>query len=225
MNIDDVTALEIPEGSIMEAMYDHQMSLMEKYDEIETRNGFEVPKKPWHPDDPKVQARLKDLFWRFTEELAESMEHIHEIELYGNWTERWSEDAKLRHLFEEMADALHFLIEASIMGGIEWSDIKGWDDRSREGIYYPDADINPICIRDQIAKVVIQLGLAANTLKNKPWKSTHMETDKKRFKKFMLSTWMRFIELWHMFGCDLTQIWQLYSRKKQVNEFRQGSNY
>lgn len=226
MNIDDVKDADIetpPVGRIMSAIYEHQHALAVRYGPIERRNGFYCPEVDSRPsiDDPQYQSYLKGMFWRATEEICEALETFPDIA--GGWKTRWETDADLRHFFEELADALHFLTEASILVGFPsarveqmWAD----DRRFRNTVLIDESTVRLRCFN-----IIFEMGLAANTLKNKPWKSTHMQTDQAKFDIRLAGAWLNFIKLWSSLGCSEGDVYRLYMKKMRVNQFRQESNY
>jgi len=222
MNIDDVAmdSIVMPKTTVVAAIFEHQHDLTMKYKDIEKKNGANFPVPPWNIDDKFVQWRLKDLFWRVTEELAEALDGGG-FRGMANWEKRWNDDADVRHFFEELADALHFLVEASLVGGLEPVDIQEyWEADIDAGGSTSSSDIQKSC-----ADIVWAIGLAANCLKNKPWKLTQMPTDKPAFNRHMMDAWCEFIDLWEGLGCSQEFVYKLYFRKNAVNQFRQRSNY
>ena len=224
MNIDDVTdQVEIP-GNPVIRIFALQRVLQSKYHHIEVANGINYPLAPWNIDDSAVQYILKDIFWRTTEELCEAMEVIPSDSDFANWKARWGVNSDLRHFFEELADALHFLVEASIIAEMNENEI--------EIAICPILD-EPVVFncnddfdaRLLVAEVIFSLGLAANTLKNKPWKQTQMPTDKDRFQAKLLTAWQDFATMWNEMGFSLADIFILYTRKHTVNTWRQETNY
>lgn len=232
VNIDDITDVQVPKQDLVPEIFKHQHELMVKYGEIERRNGANFPTPPWNVNDKFVQWHLKDLFWRVTEELAEALDGGGFDGMLG-WRDRW-EQTDVRHFFEELADALHFLVEASLMAdlkpvGVEtlWDDI--WAQVSKNRITLPPEKVDEMTsaanIEGWCAQIVWALGLTANTLKNKPWKQTMMPTDLPAFLRNLVEAWEAFIGLWCDLGCSKQDVYALYFRKKKVNEFRQRSNY
>jgi hypothetical protein len=220
----------------LSAIFHRQRSLMEKYELIEEKNGLLQTKDiPINLHDKMGQARLKDFAWRITEELAEAMEAalIH--------------PELVDHMQEEVADALHFLTEFTILAGVtpeelftminggnhvlveqkdmldhlfHWSELNLRNHRTL--LNYPSAlDL----IRVRTAKFTQNLGCTCNTLKNKPWKNTHMLTDINLFKKHLCATWEEFIYLCLAYDIDCARLSDLYFKKNQVNQFRIRSNY
>jgi hypothetical protein len=243
LNIDDVKQVEEVKGTmnVVHSMFDKQRQLFEKYFSIETRNGFYKPevgfvcsqpgpklpkvqtsnstKRP-HIDDSKFQHWVKDMLWRATEEIAEAMEVF--PDLTGDYIKRWDEDASLRHFFEELADALHFLIEVSLVVGVDQLGLATtWDRVTCQIERYPGEEE----IRDKVLDVIVGFGLVGNTLKNKPWKSSHMPTDELKFKRRLDEAWIKFFELWARLGMQSHDVYALYFKKNAVNQFRQDSNY
>lgn len=228
INIDDVTKrIKVPKGPILITIFNHQKELMKKYDEIETSNGYEIPKPPYSIEDTKVQQRIKDMFWRMTEELSEAVETFPgQIELL-NWKEYWATSTDIRHFFEELADALHFLVEASIIARVNPYTIQLKFSSELNNI--PPSGFSPYEIREavivKISDTIFHMGYAANTLKNKPWKLTQMSTDITKFKKQLIQAWEMFILMWRYLSCDEKQIYLFYIKKNLVNKWRQETNY
>ena len=70
------------------------------------------------------------------------------------------------------------------------------------------------------------IGDAMNKLKNKPWKQTHMVTDKEAFKGCLLCAWLGFFRVLHnVFDLSAKDIFTLYFKKSEVNKFRIKSQY
>ena len=226
VNIDDIKNVDLPEdGNVIKAIFEKQEILMAKYEPMEEKNGAIVPHRPWKIDDKFVQMRLKDMFWRFTEEICEALEFDHLLN-FDNWKKRWEEDHQIRHFFEEMVDALHFLTEASIIANL---DIEYLEHRYKAIMStYPNftaEEITTESIREHCMAIIGEMGLAANTLKNKPWKNTHMSTDENKFKQLLQNTWNEYLTLMADLGMGPKELYILYVKKNEVNKFRQRSNY
>lgn len=80
-------------------------------------------------------------------------------------------------------------------------------------------------IKDFMWRITEELGEAANTLKNKPWKNTHMLVDETHFLEEIVDAMHFFIELLIMIGFTPETAATMYLDKNAVNHFRQGSNY
>lgn len=231
MNIDDVKKVDIPEsGKLLPSIFAHQRVLMEKYHDIEVSNGANSPEPPWNIDDKLVQWRLKDLFWRTTEEIAEAHE-CKPARIPPQPMQVWDSDTNLRHFFEELIDSLHFLVEASIVAGMPFHNDDSW----HRSILIIRAHQRRAKIKDCIDTVgcttmmtfnfIAHMGLAANCLKNKPWKQTQMLTDKDKFNTHLAGAWHSFFRMWYEYGMSLQDMYVIYAKKARVNEFRQRSQY
>jgi len=223
MNVNDFTADKI-EGDRLVAIFEKQRALMEKYEEIEAQNGLlQTPDIPVDIHDRKGQARLKDFAWRMTEELGEALEAL-VIHLDVN-----------DHYDEEVADALHFLTEFTILAGMSpeqvVSDINNPGNDLLEQLYYyvefggTKTDRNYDSLVYRTGRVVEAMALTCNTLKNKPWKQSHMLTDIKKFQNNLRKVWIEFIRLCVVANISPERITDLYFRKNKVNRFRQESKY
>lgn len=115
MNTKDVKGPEAVSGCRLKLIFDHQRELMEKYHEIEKRNGLlQTEEVPVDLDDSRGQARLKDFAWRVTEELGEAMNCLK--------NKPWKQTHILTdtdHYEEEISDAFHFFIELCLLSGID----------------------------------------------------------------------------------------------------------
>lgn len=223
MNIDDVAINSVP-GNIMEAIKVHRDHVRVKYDQIEARNGAPIPQAPYHIDNAIVQMRIKDLFWRCTEELAEAVECLPKAGLPENWAENWGQlHPDIRHFYEEVADAFHFFAEAAIVGDAYLSH----DDMMRANIRAgtPEGDCSASEIKETMLSLIVALGLSANCLKNKPWKQTQMMTDRNKFTQCVAEAWKEFGALIGHMNFGLPDFYVLAMKKGEVNKFRQRSNY
>jgi len=218
VNINDVKLedLHLGRGDKLDQIFQRQFELMQKYHGIEEANGLLVsPDVPVNLHDSKGQFRLKDFAWRITEELGEALEAF---EKHPGIRE---------HYDEEIADALHFLVEFTILAGVtverfdsEYDKLdilfdENWVATSRQ---------HSSLYRD-MGRTVGALAVACNCLKNKPWKNTQMMTDVDYFTKKVLEVWDRFAELCQRSGLNSAKMFDLYFRKSEVNKFRQRSNY
>ena len=203
MNITDKDdVIDFP-SDIWGSIYNHQSELMNKYRNIEEQNGFKEIEIPIRINDPFAQAKIKDFFWRTTEELMEAKE-------------AFNNDEDL-HFKEELADALHFLTEAYVMMDLR--------DQYPIGIRQAEnfSHLNFESISELFLYPIYHMGLAANCLKNKPWKSTHVPTDIQKFISHLNDAMESLINLFDR--CTEKEVYNLYFKKNQVNQDRIKSNY
>jgi len=233
MNIDDVKGEAAGKTPLetLKMMFARQRELMVEYGDIERKNGANVPFVEFDSiQDAKRQWRIKEDFWRTTEEIAEAWEHFNETVNNGEtnplveWRKVWDDRADVRHVFEELADAFHFFIEATIHSG-ECPESLGLGDvyeEAKEGVM---SSVNPTWARQFSHYFIESMGLAANELKNKPWKQSQMETDVDRYSQRLRTAWRTWFKVWHWFKASHEDFYDLYFRKSEVNKFRQRSNY
>ena len=249
VNITDFEAPEAREDVCkLTLIFDRQIELMEKYHPIEESNGLLITHDvPVGLDDRKGQQRLKDFAWRFTEEMIEAKSAIED------------HPGMDEHFYEEMIDALHFLVELNVLAGITpdaiqntclerirssfkvLEDSNGYPDNKKLELTYLFAAVSiphwpvltegkPLREYQQLVHLGMMdcfgfLGRAMNSLKNKPWKQTHMITDREVFFDNMFMTFIAYVGLMDRVGVTPDEMYNLYFRKSEVNKFRQRSQY
>lgn len=118
----------IPDGRYLEKIYELQKELIDHYIKIEG-----LPQYPIDVNTKKSQVIIKDFVGRVIEELAEgyeSMVLIDQLSIQNlSWSYKYSSmdfNQCLNHLqnvSEEMADAMHFMVELLIFVNIQPEDI------------------------------------------------------------------------------------------------------
>lgn len=206
MNITHAVDEEVV-GDKLEAIFNRQRELMEKYHDIELRSGLmQTEDCPVNLDDKRGQARIKDFAWRVMEEVGEALDAYEQNDMV--------------HFKEELIDGLHFLTELTILSDIELNNTL----EELVDMNIPFFDSNDSMINKVVTDLVMEMGMMCNCLKNKPWKQTNMVTDKIRYNIQLAKVWNRYIKLLSMF-MDADEITNTYLKKSQVNKFRQRSNY
>jgi len=212
MNIHDVKEVpQVEPKNYMKEIFKKQQELLDEYQTIEG-----IPNYPFDIDNADAQIWLKDFLARVTEELAESREA--------------AKEEHVEHQIEELADALHFMVELLILSGITPESLKSQDQLNLVWIWDSldmyraaeswDASWDDICL-----EVFDWAGLTANTLKNKKWKQTQMQTDLPKFTQTMLNTLNSLIGCFRAAGCTLDEVYVYYFKKSEVNKFRQRTKY
>lgn len=120
MNVTDFEDVEIPEGDMLQTIFDGQDELIARYHEIEeSRGALVIDKKDFGKLDSRfVQWRIKDLAFRMIEELTEATNTLK--------NKPWKQSEVSTdgvHFYEELADALHFYIELCITAGMTAEDL------------------------------------------------------------------------------------------------------
>lgn len=236
MNIDDISSDVIPadfgKHDRLDLIFMRQHQLVEKYLPIEKNNGLLICEDvPVNLDNRFGQARLKDFFWRTTEELTEAVDAAR---VHGHIPS---------HTFEEMADALHFLVEACILSGIKSTDFSGYEyDQQyslwKQGIsdkleilhklnldWYNVKRQQHATLETYVYEIIHAIGCASNCLKNRPWKQTHQQTDKLKYSMWLKTSFAWLIITFRYLGMNPDQIFAMYFKKSEVNKFRVRSNY
>lgn len=246
-----------PQGQTIEAIFDLQNELLIAYTKIE-----KLPEYPFNINSPDKQVIIKDFIARIVEELGEAYESF-----LGLWEDFSSgtltQKGALSYLYnfnEELADALHFLVETFIVCGITKGDLRNMVAKAESPNNNPDlytllsggqeitSFANPVLTKllgpynDPIIQggqpwldtngvarhfweVTFRLQIARNTLKNKPWKQTQMLSDLQMFSSHMSIAFMAFIKATRFVGISEENLFALYYRKNQINQFRIKSRY
>jgi len=228
MNVDDVKELDAIEGDALEAIFKRQEELMVKYLAIDdsfkpllsrldvhTRDTKDIKVWPVNLDDYVAQVLLKETAWRVTEELTESTQAFHD-----------HADTP-QHAKEELADALHFLVELAILVGIKPDDIANVDEGNDmlRAVMLQAMDIPKGTLSADAYGVVQELGNAMNCLKNKPWKKSQILTDGPRFRAHLIKSFYHIGRYAWTLGMDSDDVLTFYFKKSLVNKFRQRSGY
>lgn len=205
------------QGDRLEAIFNRQKELMNKYHDIELRSGLlQTEDCPVNLNDKRGQARIKDFAWRLTEEVGEALDAINDPEHYN----------------EELIDGLHFLTELTILSGfdlisylkteIDSNDVDSNDCLTQ--LYVAPHKAKNEELGEYVLEVIKELGMMCNCLKNKPWKQTNMITDINAFNDRLINVWYNYIALLSL-QMSSDDIADTYLKKSQVNKFRQRSNY
>ena len=217
MNINDINEevlIPITHEGVWKEIFDKQMKLAQKYKDIENMGDL-LETTHNNVDTLKGQKWIKDFAWRVTEELAEAWEAWElavamkkEKDIVPEKTNMYME-----HFHEELADALHFLVELSIIAGYDSNIVP-----NIEGNPFTDENTHPW-------RTVYYLGLLCNTLKNKPWKQTQMLTDRPKFEEYLKLSWESLLYILYHKMISRESIYLYYFKKNKVNQFRQRSKY
>jgi dUTPase. len=216
---DDEVPVPTPTSDRLCLMFTRQTELMKKYHDIEERNGFPVH-KGLGIDDRFLQHRIKDFAWRVTEEITES-------------TTASSDNPEVQHIheLEEMMDAWHFMLELNLTAGIAPADWYRLAIEEIEPKVIPAEFDRFTFICDHLDEgygpyaIIEELGNACNCLKNKPWKTTHMMTDKPKFYRHLMKANLNLLDYCMNLGMTSEDIYRMYFMKSEVNKFRQRTNY
>lgn len=180
----------------LQNIFKKQRELMEKYSKIEM--GVTSHDVPVVLNSREGQTRLRQFAWFFTEEIAEA------IAAEGTPT-----------FHEELIDALHFLVELSIL-----SDLTPKDVTPNQGVLPLSNSFNT-----HVTQVIGSIGYAINALKAKPWKQSWKETDSQDYKLRVIHAFHSFLEMLEFCGLPIENLEEHYSMKNSTNHQRIASGY
>lgn len=190
-------------------IFTEQKELIKKYHKIEKQNGFYIAKFPKDFNTHLGQARLRDLTFRFIEELFEALLNIYKT------------DKISAEFFEEISDALHFLTELSIEIGITEKEISQFNLKNNK---LTNFDFKALI--NCLVEIFVSVQISLNYLKNKPWKQKIIETDFEKYKNSILLIWTTFFDFLNKLGFqDFKDIYNLYHRKFKKNLSRINNGY
>lgn len=100
----------------------------------------------------------------------------------------------------------------------------------KNGVYIPEeVDINSPKDQEYLNtlkfRVIRELVEAAECLKNKPWKETHVLTDVEHYKEELADALHFFIELCIQVGITPEELFQYYMKKNAINHWRRDTKY
>ena len=203
VNITNFKAEDKP-TNILREIFNKQKELMEKY----------WTKPVWEDIDTLKGAQEIRKFSKYTiEELSEA---------YEAWD-------NLDHTHEELIDALHFLVEKLMIANLTFDKILAYSNRSEEKIR-DDIKKCADSFKDKDKefyywKAAYRANIADNRLRNKEWKNEQIATNRELFYKECSTGFFSFLIALYNLGINEDKLWDLYSRKNQVNHFRIKSNY
>ena len=212
VNITDFNDSVVPvTQNVLKAIFERQEELMMNYKGIYLNNGFQhlVMQHPVDLHSAKGQSIIKHYYACTIEELAEAQEAF--------------DDGNIIHGLEEIIDALHFFVEASIYAGIDAYE------KDKDGLdnfdWVEKQSLEKRGFSYNFYNFTKYFGIAMNCLKQKPWKQNHILTDVNKFRAEMTKAWLSFTKL--LLDLDLTKqdVLSFYFKKSEVNKFRQGSKY
>ena len=212
---------------VLTEIFKGQQNLIDQFGHIEEDSGLLChPLQPVDLHDRFGQGLLRDVAWRITEELTEATNQI-------------QEDGGISlAVKEEFIDCLHFMVEMLILSGISPLSLsrklgvpKG--EGILETIYEPKKLSNSFKSRQllnptnniyvfnsQSYKLIQNLGISINTLKNKAWKKEHRLTDINKFNHYMVNAFLIMMDIFILLGMSPEDIHQAYFHKKDINQER-----
>jgi|SRR5580692_6199114 hypothetical protein len=201
-------------------IFKRQAEYVESIRAIQEKNALAVPPYPLGIDNRAHQEIFRLLAWRFTEEVTEA---IASFETSSSWI------AKFR---EEIADALHFLIELALAAGISEAElISGIGGSSLGNRDYLSEIFNDLAwagstpgagasVPTSWAAVIVALGFAMQNLRQRPWRTDHRPTNRKIFVAQMSSVLRSFIVACMHSGITADILYNAYFAKAKIIDQR-----
>lgn len=196
-------------------IFTRQLSYYNSLQTVIENNGLIFWNYPLLWDDREEQEHLRILAWRLTEELIEA--------LNSN-----------TNLLEELADALHFLVEISLAAGVSQAELFTGVEYSALDVI-GDQDCLSIAFQSEteelfapthllsyrIYRTIDILGQTMNTLRQRPWRKEHRPSERKHFVAGLNLVFKSFIDACALkFGAD--DLYRAYFAKSKINDARQA---
>ena len=152
---------------------------------------------------------------------VDTLKGAQEIRKYSKYTceelaEAYEAKDNKDHMQEELIDALHFLVEKLQIANLTFDKILFYSWHKEEWLWNKIKD----CAED-----FQMLDIPDNRLRNKERKNEQIATNRELFYKECSQWFIAFLIALYCLGIDEIKLWDLYSRKNQVNHFRINSNY
>ena len=208
MNIKDFEADEFNKDTWLDVMYEKQKGVALKYEDIEG-----LPRFPLRPEPKESQVVFKKFLYRVSEELAESYET--EVDPSTKVYDDENPEVEL-HAIEELADALHFFLEMLIYMGIGPEALKEW---------HKEYQYNEVPVDKAYLMAFFRIGMVGNQLHNKPWKTSSVPVDTKVLRQKVKDLFYAILDVFRSRGASDEDIFNFYTRKNKVNQFRIKSKY
>lgn len=153
------------------------------------------------------QIKFKDMLQiRFVEELCEATEAI---------------DCK-QHFYEEVTDAMNFLLSTYIMAGI---DLNTLPDPNKLIISEGNIPTTESECALLFFPLIFRCGMICNLLKNRPWAQSNYLVSLLDFNNEIQKLWIQFWEMMGQIGLKEEQLAQLFEQKYEVNKWRIKTGY
>jgi dimeric dUTPase (all-alpha-NTP-PPase superfamily) len=172
-----------------------QRELMTNLEPIEKELGYSIKPVPLDFNLREHQDWFRLYSWYAVEELVEAM------------------DACREDQGEELADALHFVVELALLADISPLNIM---------LASKNAEIEAFPPPASIVQVIYNIGLANNYLKAKHWKKNPAPPDLRKLSKHITAALMALLKLFEVRGLNAETE---YFKKHEVNNQRIANNY
>ena len=152
-------------------------------------------------DVPSDQQLLRAMAWNVVEEAGEILDVL-------------MTSGDQDHFFDEVADMTSFYMELLLM-----SDYRGrfydWEQIER-------TETN---VEKSFTDFTVSLALTINTLKNRHWRKTNLQTDAITYRERLSNTGPKFTKFIQCLGISYKDFVEVYCKKYRVNLWRLESDY
>ena len=195
----------------LKQIFDRQREYMRSLAPIYGRNGFAIHNAwPYSINSRADQEQLRLLAWRITEEIYEALD--------------LGESLNVEAFREEIADALHFLVELAIVSDMDELSILAFSPGQRHsdllseafsGVGYPRTEgaVAWMVMIEELARTMM-------LLKQRPWRTDNRPTDRAVWESGMRCVFARFIAACRVSGITAEDLYRAYFRKAEINDER-----
>lgn len=188
-------------------LYQYAMKQFLEYEKIEGIDNWE--EYDFSIDCSNDQMRFKDMLQiRCIEELTEATHALDNKE----------------HFYEEITDATNFFLSAYCMLGVNFKDFENVEEIF-EGFGKMDK-VPPYNLCAEFFYYIVDgIGDLCNLLKNRPWAQSNYLVSMYDFNEKLKHLWTTYWSVIGWLGIKKEQLFEMFERKYEVNQFRIKSNY
>lgn len=223
----------------LEEIFKRQAAYVESLTPTLRRNNLWIDAYPLDLNNRHAQEHFRLLAWRLTEEICEALNVVN-LALDGID----SSDEARATFNEEVADALHFLVELCLATGVTKDEFLSGTEEDGLVLYdgISELDSLGLLFRDSLrfisyaqrkqvqegrftapkwCEVIVQLGLAMQSLRQRPWRTDDRPTERKDWVLGLHLTFRKFVECCILSGIGSTTLYEAYFAKAKINDERQ----
>lgn len=200
-------------------IFERQMAYLEALKPIYAENGFPLHSSlytwPLNFNGKHEQEEFRLLAWRFTEEMIEAKES-------------YEDGIPSPGYHEEMADALHFLVElclatgvtySALVCGIEGPTFEPDDDQDSLDFVFKRVKRDPMYSGVWLGPIR-SLALAMMNLRQRPWRRDNREGNRPQFVLMMQATFYCFVNRCINTGITAQELYNAFFAKAKINDAR-----
>lgn len=132
-------------------------------------------------------------------------------------------EGEKEHFFEEITDAINFLVSAYCMADLPWMTYKS--NLNEEFIEHRFDYLDELDIHYMFYEVIEKIGYLCNLLKNRPWAQSNYLVSMLDFNERAKDLWETFFSMLKSLGLSDEKLFELFERKYEVNKWRIKTGY